>query len=376
MSSRLTSLFFGLLFCAGAAALPCSAQSVETSPAAQQPTPAAQEQDQDSVKVFTEEVRLPIFAYDDNGRFDPTLELEDLLVLEDGVPQEVKSLRHVPASILLLLCTSGDLNPMMRTSTTRDVALKLVAALRTGDQFSVLQFNSRVELLQDWTTDKSAVEHVLKTKLHSGRGTRLSEAVRKAIEQLQSRPVGNRHLLIVTDGVDVPAWADDRELMKALAIEGAQSQQAQAAFREAVKQLMAAQATVHVVNYRSLLDPAVAGERNPGSMTFTGRGFRFDPAMKRLHKAYLKAMQKSAEQLSRLVEETGGRMWLPSSAEEMIAEGSAIARDIGSQYVITYRPKRPLAAAATGEYRSINIAPRRLGLHLRTRRGYIVNRAS
>ena len=55
------------------------------------PTPTIGEP-QDTIRVSTEEVRIPIFAYDEYGHFDPTLELDDILVLEDGVAQELKSL--------------------------------------------------------------------------------------------------------------------------------------------------------------------------------------------------------------------------------------------------------------------------------------------
>ena len=59
------------------------------------------------------------------------------------------------------------------------------------------------------------------------------------------------------------------------------------------------------------------------------------------------------------------RQWRASKAREA-------ARHIGSEYVVTYRPKRPLANAKQGEYRNIEVAPRRTGLTLRSRRGYVV----
>jgi hypothetical protein len=69
------------------------------------PTP---EKDQETVKVFTEEVRLPVVALDAYGHYDPTLELDDILVLEDGVAQQLRSVRHVPANVLFLLDTGGE----------------------------------------------------------------------------------------------------------------------------------------------------------------------------------------------------------------------------------------------------------------------------
>ena len=95
--------------------------------------------------------------------------------------------------------------------------------------------------------------------------------------------------------------------------------------------------------------------------------------MKRLKKAYQQAMQKSGERFDELVADTGGRLLLGSSSEEMISRGREVARDIGAQFVITYKPKRPLADSVAGEYRRLEIGSRRVGLHLRTRRGYVVN---
>jgi len=57
---------------------------------------------------------------------------------------------------------------------------------------------------------------------------------------------------------------------------------------------------------------------------------------------------------------------------ENSAAGFGITRDIGAQYVITYRPKRPLSAAKPGEYRRVEVAARRVGLYLRSRKGYVV----
>src|SRR6185437_16264039 len=63
-------------------------------PAKPRPSPEPSPTPEESVKVFTEEVRLPVMAFDAYGHFDPTLELDDILVLEDGVAQQIRSVRH------------------------------------------------------------------------------------------------------------------------------------------------------------------------------------------------------------------------------------------------------------------------------------------
>src|SRR5439155_13787351 len=96
------------------------------------PTPKVEPkpEDQEPVRVFTEEVRLPVAAMDQYGHYDPTLEVDDVMVLEDGAPQQIRSVRHIPANILFILDTGGDSNGLgglsKKTSTTRAVALKIV----------------------------------------------------------------------------------------------------------------------------------------------------------------------------------------------------------------------------------------------------------
>lgn len=337
------------------------------------PTPEAREP-QEPIRVFTEEVRLPIFVTDDRGRFDPTLELQDILVLEDDVPQEVKSVRRLPANVLLVLDTSGGINPVMRTNTTRDVALSIINAIKQGDQMALVQAGDRVEVLQDWTSDYDALRRVVKTKLSSGRKKRVSEALLEAARQLKNLPAGSRHVVLITDGVE----ANDKS------------------YAEAVRQLNAAQATVYVISYTLMGREAIKnnnrttvyGGAPPRTANDTAKEadptipvprpniniatIDTDREMRRKRREYSEATLKGEERLTRLAEETGGRIFLPESEEEMRGEGREVARDIGAQYVITYKPKRPLAEARPGEYRRIKVALSRQGLTVRSRNGYTV----
>lgn len=347
-------------------------QSGRTAP---RPTPNEREP-QDQIRVFTEEVRLPISVTDDQGRFDPTIEIPDVLVLENDEMQEVRSVRRIPANVLLVLDTSGGINPVMRTNTTRDAALAFVSALKPGDQFALVQAGDRVELLQSWTSNIDALNRVLKTKLSSGRKKRISEALLEAAKQLQNQPAGSRQIVLITDGVE----ANDKF------------------YAEAVRQLNAAQATVYIISYTAMgreslknNNPLVTYGGVPRPRRTAGDIAReadptiprpqggvqiatidTDRAMRRKRKEYSDATLKSEERLTKLAEDTGGRILLPMSEEEMQREGREIARDIGAQYVITYKPKHPLSASKPGEYRRVKVALRRQGLTVRSRNGYVV----
>src|SRR5256714_11066519 len=158
-----------------------SAQTSKPKPA---PTVEPKSEGQESVKIFTEEVRLPVFATDTYGHFDPALEVDDVLVLEDGKAQQVRSVRHIPANVLLILDTGGDSNGLgglsKKTSITRDVALRLIARLRPGDRIAVLQSSNQVELLQPWTADMNQRLRSLNTKLFAAKRSRILEAMTKA----------------------------------------------------------------------------------------------------------------------------------------------------------------------------------------------------
>ena len=346
------------------------------------PTPPPEDKEgQDPVKVFTEEVRLQVIATDQAGNYDAGLEINEVLVLEDGQPQQIRSIRHLPTNVLLLIDTGNQLG-LKDTNATREVAMRLIARLKDGDRFAVMQFAMRPELLQPWTTDKVAAARVLKTKLLSGKSSRLNDALVAAATQFNDTPPGTRHLVLITDGVEEPGG--------------------KTTLAKALRELNSTQVSVHVISYTLLARLALAGQTKmvrggdgkqrdgnpatnpvangdptlpPGSTrtpTFTLGRVDLDFAMRRKRKEYERATHEGERLLTEIAQENGGRIMLPDSVETMLSQADSIARDIGAHYVITYRPTKPLAEAKPGEYRQIEVASRRVGLYLRSRRGYFV----
>jgi VWFA-related protein len=255
-----------------------------------------------------------------------------------------------------------------------------ISGIHDGNRIAVMQFAERPELLQAFTTDKSAVTKALKTKLHSGKTSRLSEAI-AAADQFKDTPAGTRHIVLITDGVEGPGGRFN--------------------LPGSLKQLNSIQASVHIISYTVLSrkqiqklnawrkGDGIQRDGNPGSNPVangdptlppgTTRTPSFvlgskdaDPALAKRRKAYERATVFSEAQLSEIAEESGGQIWLPEKTEDLLTEAESVARDIGSQYVVTYRPTRSLALAKAGEYRKVEVASRRVGLFLRSRRGYVV----
>ncbi len=330
--------------------------------------------------MFTEEVRLSVAATDAGGHYD-ALEADDVLVLEDGKPQQVRSVRHLPPNVLVLLDVGNALG-LKDTNTTRAVAMRVVNTLGEGARIAVMQFATRPDLLQSWTTDKTSIAKVIKTKLISGKYSRPAEALAAAAEYFKDTPAGTRHLVLISDGVAEPGG--------------------KVTIARGVRELNAAQISVHILSYTVLARQAL-GVRNkaykkgdgiqrdgnpasnpvangdptlpPGSTrtpSFTLGRIDTDVAMRRKRKEYERATQSSETLLSDIAQESGGQIFLPDTADELLSQAEKVSRDIGSQYVITYRPTRPLAEATPGEYRKVEVASRRVGLYLRSRRGYVV----
>src|SRR5829696_2066349 len=143
------------LFAIGATRI--SSQQPSNQQPSPQPSPTPTDKDQEPVRVFTEEVRLPVVALDAYGHYDPTLVLDDILVLEDGVIQQLRSVRHIPANVLFVLDTGGESSGLggmsKKTSLTRDVASQLVMRLENGASIAVMKSGNTPELVLPWTTD-------------------------------------------------------------------------------------------------------------------------------------------------------------------------------------------------------------------------------
>lgn len=364
----LVQLVVFIIVCVGT---PCDAQV----PAPDSTLPNREPQER--VKVFTEEIVIPVSAYDYSGHLNPFLEPQDIIVFEDDVPQQVRSIRRIPANVFLMLDTAGEMNPAMRVSTTREIATRLISSLQATDHIAALQFGGRVQLIQDWTTDKEEVVRVLKTKLSSSKRSSLASALLAAAAQLKEVPAGTRHLVLITDGVESSG---------------------DTALAEGIRQLLATNVTVHVISYTAIGRTAIERQNplvkitnkkrksakdladeimNPTEQPdFKRRNKLYlvvdtDLAMRRKRSDYKEATKQSEKWLSSLAVETGGVTLLPGSVEEMITRSNEVAREIDSQYVVTYTPKRPLALAIQEEYRKIRVASRRMGLQVHARPGYI-----
>lgn len=337
-----------------------------------QPTPTPPEQVE---RVETEEIRLNISAFDANGRFAADLRVEDLVINEDGRLHQATSVRRTPANVLILLDVGSEIAYAKRRAATSAAARGLVSALRENDSVAVMQYGDKVEILSEWTQDKPSVLKVLDDKkLGYGKRSAFIEALTKAVEFFRKTSLENRHLVLISDGVDSFNELRSKNL--------------------AVKNLLSSDINVHVISYTKLQQNAITTQKTKSSSvarpkandlppgaeipihgttpTYTVATINLDRAMIRKRQEQIAQLKTSEQFLTTIAEDTNGEIFLPESVDEMVDKTAQLAKNIDSQYVVTYTPKRPLSEADDGETRIIEVSSRRAGIDIQGRRKLVV----
>lgn len=364
-----------ILYGAGAICLVCLSTLGQVST----PTSTPEE----AVKVATDEVKLNVMARDRFGKFVPTLTPDDLLIVEEETPQVITSMRRVPASVLFLLDTGGDLNFVKSVATTKLTAKVVIDNLSPEDNIAVIQYSDRVETVSDWTHNYDEVFANMDKWLLSGKRSRLSDGLNAAVGLFKSQPIENRHLVLISDGLE--SVADD------------------SAIQNAIQNLLATNITVHVISYTQLEQQRAQkasqrvslGRRDTKPRIPT---YIFDDMVKSLPvaeevRSFLKAQNESQNilivsldnertkfirakreawktserQLRELADDTGGVFEAPEETTILLEFAVEVARAIGSQYVVTYSPTKPISKLQEIEIRKVRVGTSCQGVEIRSR---------
>ncbi len=355
---------------------------------AQTPSPTPPDE---KISILTEEVKLNVTAQYSNGKFVPNLTADDLLVVESGDPQTITSMNRVPANVLLLLDTGSELNFVKSTAATRITAKILIANLEASDSLAVVQYNDKIETVADWIKKSEFDSSSLDNKLFGGRRSRFAEAINATIAIFKSRPVGNRHLVLISDGAESVADEVKRQ--------------------QALQNLLAANITIHIISYTQLEEqsakkaterfkigdlptpprlpdyilepllevlPDVEGNNARTILRTLNKSQRL--ALIRLDNQMIKVVRQKREvwrkneiEFKVLADDSGGIFQAPESLETMWLFAVEVAHAIDSNYVITYTPKTPIAESPNNEPRKIRVGTHRNGVQIRSRQKIVTN---
>lgn len=304
---------------------------------------SAQEQEE-IVRVRTDEVVLPVSVRDSAGQPVNGLRQEDFIVFENGVRQEIASFNRerLNANIVLLLDASGSVFEHMRL--IREAAKEFMTGLLAEDRVCVMQFADRVELLQDWTSamDTNALNKAVEWRYHPGLATTFYDGLYLSAQEQLRKVSGRRIVILLTDGIDT-------------------AERQRATFADALNAVRRQETSVYVVSLTAILRTDIE-KRTEGKLRRIFSGY--DP---RLVSRYLKMIDESEKQLTKLAEQTGGRIFLPTQPNDLASAYRAVAEELRTQYIVTYKPKQQ---ASAGEWRHVRVLVSPGGYEVATREGY------
>ena len=149
----------------------------------------------------TRTVRVPVSVLDKAGHPVMGLQGEDFQVLEDGKRQEVTffSGERRPLRIALALDISASMESKARE--VEDALRYFIDLLEPADEIMVITFNSQVDVVQDFTSDRARLASVLSMIQPAG-ATALYDAAAEAIQRVAPGAAESKAVVLVTDGVD------------------------------------------------------------------------------------------------------------------------------------------------------------------------------
>lgn len=153
------------------------------------------------LRVDVNLVMVPATVTDGLDRLVTGLEKENFFVYEDGVLQTVRSFstEDAPVSIGIILDLSGSMtNKVVRA---RESIIEFLRTSNPQDEFFIIGFNDRPELIEDFTSSVDDIEARLQT-VRAGRRTALLDAIYYGVNKMKQARYERKAILIVSDGGD------------------------------------------------------------------------------------------------------------------------------------------------------------------------------
>jgi Ca-activated chloride channel homolog len=153
------------------------------------------------ISVNTTEVMLPVIVKDSTGRLVNNLSRTDFHVFEDSSEQPLSdiALRQVPVDAVLMVDASSSVASNL--DDFRRAAEGFAARLAQEDRISLIKFDDRVELLQDWTQSRFQLRRAL-NRIQPGMFTRFNDAIMLAARDQFVSGKSRRAVIVLSDGID------------------------------------------------------------------------------------------------------------------------------------------------------------------------------
>src|SRR5687768_4080285 len=166
--------------------------------------------------VNTDLITFTVTVTDTYGRFVSGLNKSAFTVLDEKKPQEITyfSDDDSPVSVGVIFDVSGSMSGD-KVKRARDALSKFIQTSHDSDEYFLIAFNSRAQLLLDRTRDGDSVLNKL-TFVETKSQTALYDACYLGVEKVQRGQHTKRALLLISDGQDNNSRYTFNELRKLL----------------------------------------------------------------------------------------------------------------------------------------------------------------
>jgi Ca-activated chloride channel family protein len=276
---------------------------------------------QPAFRAGTDLVPLSVTVTSAEHQYVTDLTKDDFVVLEDGKPQPLSYFGRsdVPLAVALLVDSSASM--LATLGTAQEAAVGFVRELTERDLAMVIDFDTKVQIRQPFTSEHAPLEEAI-LRTVAGGSTMLNTAVYIALRELTRLNVGD-------EGVT--------------------------ARRRAIVLLSDGDDTNSLVSFDDVVDLA---ERS--NIVIYAIGLRGDERFRP------RRTIQGDFALRRFAAQTGGRALFPSTMKDIVEAYSDIRRELANQYVLAYEsPPGPAR-----RWRNVVVRVNRTGAVARTRPGY------
>jgi Ca-activated chloride channel homolog len=299
----------------------------------------------DVISVNTTEVMIPVTVRDESGRLVSELTRNDFRVFENDSQQPLSdlALRQVPVDVVLMVDSSssvaGNLDDFRRA------AVGFADRLAKDDRLSLIKFDDRIELLQDWTKSRFQLKRAL-DRIEPGMFTRFNDALMLASQEQFGATKSRRAVIVLSDGID--------------------SGRGTSTLEAALQALLRAQVNVYVVSNTEIARSSKRAELD-ALMGGSSSAVRFNQLRIDDLREGLRVLDLSEQMLAQLTAATGGRLYKPKSFAGLEATYAEVAEELRHQYALYYTP---LNKSRDGGFRRVRVETTNPAYKSHTRVGY------
>ena len=250
-------------------------------------------------KVDVNLVLVPVTITDPMNRLVTGLEKENFALTDNGQPQEIRhfSSEDAPISLGVIFDISGSMADKIDKS--RQAVVEFFRTANPQDEFFVITFADKPELLVDFTSSVEDIQEKLTYAIPRGR-TALLDAIYLGMNKMQQAQNSKKALLIISDGGDNHSRYTDSDI------------------KSMVKE---ADVQIYAIGIFEPTPPTPEEQRGP-------------------------------HLLGEITDITGGRTFVIDNPNELGDVATKIGIELRNQYVLGYRPKNP---ARDGRWHKIKV---------------------